>query len=100
MFPTDSELERPPHEDSPYKDVLEITDGLPHPAMYYNRVVQGTVKEPFDGTKFMQGEKLKLRTLIIFCRVLNTSFCLDLRSPTPMRPIANLAHGLDRVLFK
>jgi hypothetical protein len=29
-----------------------------------------------------------------------TSIVLDLEPPTDQRPIAKLAHGLDRVLFK
>ncbi|CAL1713190.1 unnamed protein product [Somion occarium] len=70
-------LERPPHEVSPYRETVKILDGLPHPTQHFARVVQGSLAP--------RSSKKELIT--------------DLVSPSRQRPIAKLAHGLDRVLF-
>lgn len=63
MGRTSSDIDRPPHEDSPYKDSPEIRDGLPHPTRHYTRVVQGTIQEQ-PTKKFVKGEDIRTSTLI------------------------------------
>lgn len=48
-----------------------------------------------EGAKVMQGEEFMLHSSMHVIHNLS-----DLKSPTPMRPVAQLEHGLDRVLFK
>jgi hypothetical protein len=48
----------------------------------------------------MTSQFLKVPSIQTIAVYILTSIVLDLEPPTDQRPIAKLAHGLDRVLFK
>ncbi|KAI0074011.1 Pet127-domain-containing protein [Panus rudis PR-1116 ss-1] len=66
----------PPHLGSPFSGTDVGNESLPYYATSYQRVVEGTIS-PSNNEVITQ----------------------DLVPPSPQRPVAKLAHGLERVLF-
>lgn len=61
--------------------------------------ILGLFKELFK--KWLKVLKLcRVRNLLLHSSMHVIHDLSDLKSPTPMRPVAQLEHGLDRVLFK
>jgi hypothetical protein len=65
-------------------------------SLLYSRRVDGVLQPRVSKEPFLEGNVLLLEAASMNLNL----HCIDVVPPSPQNPIATLAHGLDRVLFK